>query len=520
MRRLADLASDVPVVHLWLARFALVAGDTDTAKKAIRDIVATSPAGASKHYRRAAALYLELHELDAAEICLERAKGAHPTTPRVWMLYGELYRHGAKTHEAARCYEQAFRFAADRVQAILALEGLADCCADSGCKDEAIAVCQRMIGFAPTDPSGYRLLVSCSEGSGISDQAITTMLDMLASGSLCDCRRMGLHYSLGKVYDRRGSYGQAFAHFLIANGESARLAGTFDVESLRKLVDSQIGVFSSEFISEMSRHGCQDDFLICIIGMPRSGTTLIEQILSSHPEVTGLGERRDFHLLADGLQAKLKSRNPYPHCCTDLPKHRVSEIAHSVQAELRKTAGSSPRVVTKLPGDSFQLGLIKILFPRARFVHCIRHPIDTCLSCYMQNFTNVLYSTDLADLAAVYRLYRRMMDHWQVALPAGSLFECGYEQTVTEPDAVIRGLHEHCGICFNQDWSRFPDRARRVITASKWQVRHPLYQSSVQRWKNYTPFLGPLLELGERHEELGQAQKLERPRGSRSQRTR
>jgi Sulfotransferase family len=393
---------------------------------------------------------------------------------------------------------KAFNFAVDRELGLGALEGLADCFADTGRKDDAVFVCRRMIDFAPNHASGYGNLVNCEEGAGIPDQAIAAMLDMLATGSPCDCQRMGLHYSLGKVYDRRGLYGEAFAHFAIANAVRARLAGRFDVESLRKDVDARIKVLGPERIAEMSRHGCQDDFLICIVGMPRSGTTLIEQILSSHPEVVGLGERMDFYRVAEGLRAKLKSRHAYPKCCAELPPERVSGIARSLRDELRKTAGPCARVVTKLPGDCFELGLIKILFPRARFIHCQRHPIDTCLSCYMQNFRHILYSTDLATLAAVYRLYQRTMFHWQRALPSGSLFECSYEQTVTDPEPVIRGLYEHCGICFNDDWSRFPERARRVVTASRWQVRRPLYQSSVQRWKNYARFLGPLLEFAER----------------------
>ena len=169
-------------------------------------------------------------------------------------------------------------------------------------------------------------------------------------------------------------------------------------------------------------------------------------------------------------------------------RHTVAVVRH---------AGSHARVVTKSPGDCWQVGLIKILFPKARFVYCNRHPIDSCLSCYMQCFTRILFSTDLPTLAEVYRLYRRVMDHWRSVLPPGSIFDCAYEAMVADPDPRVRGLHEHCGLPFNESWAQFHDHARRVDTASQWQVRRPIYQTSVQRWKNYARFLGPLLDLVE-----------------------
>jgi Sulfotransferase family len=178
------------------------------------------------------------------------------------------------------------------------------------------------------------------------------------------------------------------------------------------------------------------------------------------------------------------------------PEH-VRELAREVRAQLCANAGPRTRVVTKSPGDCWHVGLIKILFPKARFVYCQRHPIDNCLSCYMQFFAAISYSTDLTALAEVYRLYRQVMDHWRQVLPPGTLFDCPYETTVADPKSVVQALHEHCGISFNESWAQFYEHPRRVDTASQWQVRRPIYQTSVERWKNYARFLGPLLDLEE-----------------------
>jgi len=266
---------------------------------------------------------------------------------------------------------------------------------------------------------------------------------------------------------------------------------------LKKRLEATIEVLNSRFISAMSDHGCHDDFLICIVGFPRSGTTLIEQILGSHPEVRALGERTDFRRVAEGLQSRLKSRHRYPQCCAKLAPRWVSELAGSVRDKLLATAPFGTRVVIKHPGDCWEVGLIRILFPRARFVYCRRHPIDNCLSCYMQNFIGVPFSTDLDVLSEVYRLYARVMSHWQRELPGDSLFDCSYESVVADPEPVIRRLHDHCGIPFNQNWSSFHNHARRVDTASRWQVRRPIYGRSVGRWRKYAQFLGPLLQLHE-----------------------
>ena len=309
---------------------------------------------------------------------------------------------------------------------------------------------------------------------------------------------MSLHYSLATVYDSRGEYAEAFAHLMSANSIRARLRRRYSAQPLKGELEGITKVFDPEFISAMSRHGCQDDFLICIVGFPRSGTTLTEQILSSHPDVTGLGERTDFQRAASGLQPKLKSRQPYPRCCSAIKPRHVRELANTIRAQLCANAAFGNRVVTKCPGDCWHVGLIKILFPRTRFVYCRRQPIDNCLSCYMQCFAAILFSTDLTTLAEVYRLYRQVMDHWRNACsrPGRSSIvpTRPWSRTPSRGSALCTNT---AGFPSMKTGRRFHEHPRRVDTASQWQVRHPIYQTSVERWKNYARFLGPLLDLVE-----------------------
>ena len=246
---------------------------------------------------------------------------------------------------------------------------------------------RRMIFVATVDS------FTAKKGANTPEGTVEAMLRLLAAGSLCKCRTMTLHYLLGKVYDRCGRYGDAFAHFALANHARAELAGRFDVGEWQRDVEARISVFNAHMIAELSEHGCHDDFLTCVVGMPRSGTTLVEQILSSQPDVMGLGERKDFARLTFGMQAQLRSRHRYPLCCKAMAPSDVRKLSHSLREQLAATAGPCRRVVTKLPGDMWDLGLIKIFFPRARFVYCRRHPIDTCLSCYMQNFSQITFAT-------------------------------------------------------------------------------------------------------------------------------
>jgi hypothetical protein len=227
--------------------------------------------------------------------------------------------------------------------------------------------------------------------------------------------------------------------------------------------------------------------------MPRSGTSLAEQILASHPRVRGAGELVDIGKMSTLLPGRLGGE-AYPDCLERLDRATARTLAEEYQGSLRQHGGAAERVVDKMPHNYLHLGLIAALFPRSRIVHCRRDPVDTCLSCYFQEFVNPLpYGPDLASLGRYYREYERLMAHYAQVLPL-PLFELNYEELTAQQEAVSRRLVEFCGLDWDDRCLRFHETARTVRTSSSLQVRKPMYTSSVGRWKRYEAHLGPLLD--------------------------
>jgi hypothetical protein len=228
--------------------------------------------------------------------------------------------------------------------------------------------------------------------------------------------------------------------------------------------------------------------------MMRSGTSLAEQILASHSAVYGAGELRDIDLLVATLPQRLGAAEGYPACLGRLDAAAVRALADEHLGRLRQRGGAAARVVDKAPFNFLHLSLIVTLFPRARLVHCRRDPVDTCLSCYFQNFGEPMgFTLDLRHLGLYYRAYERLMAHWARVLPV-PVFELQYEELTADQEAVSRRLVEFCGLDWDERCLRFHETRRPVRTASTLQVRRPMYQSAVGRWKRYEAHLGPLLE--------------------------
>jgi hypothetical protein len=246
--------------------------------------------------------------------------------------------------------------------------------------------------------------------------------------------------------------------------------------------------FGRQFLHRAYAFGTESETPVFIVGMPRSGTTLVEQILASHPDTFGAGETRNIQRLV----SQFGRPGEYPECVARLDVNVARRLADEYVLELHRRSGGKARVTDKLPGNFHHLGLIATLFPRAQIIHCQRDPRDTCWSCYFHNFQEVTYNCDLETLGGYYREYERLMSHWKACLPV-PIFEVHYEQLVEEPERIIRELIAFCGLKWNDDCLRFHETRRPVRTASNLQVRQPVYQHAVGRWRNYTRHLGTLL---------------------------
>jgi tetratricopeptide (TPR) repeat protein len=297
---------------------------------------------------------------------------------------------------------------------------------------------------------------------------------------------INLRFALGKYFDDIQRYDSAFEHYARANNLRKRLGAVYDGAKLTQHIDQIMRSFES-MARQSPRHG-RGAAPIFIVGMPRSGTSLAEQILASHPAVFGAGEVSFWDTAYRNYrQAALKGQ-------TD--ESLMARMENNYLDQLAAVAPDERRVVDKLPANFLYAGLIHAVFPQARIIHMRRNPIDTCLSIYFQHFETALsYANDLEDLAHYYTEYWRLMKHWRVTLPKDAMLEVAYEELVEEQEASTRKILTFIGLPWDPRCLEFHLTPRTVITASKWQVRQRISTASVGRWRNYEKFLGPLLNL-------------------------
>jgi tetratricopeptide (TPR) repeat protein len=325
---------------------------------------------------------------------------------------------------------------------------------------------------------------------GESEIAIDLMEQMLEKNpTLTATGRCNLHFSLGDLYDKNKQYRQAFEHYHKGN-ELKHVE--FDPAQHTAGIDAIINTHSTTMMAAMPRAGIRSDRPVFVVGMPRSGTTLVEQILSSHPAIFGAGELPDIIQQVGGLASLQDSTTEYPYNIPTLSQQAIDSAAQDYLDRIAELSPDAERVVDKMPGNFMHLGYIELLFPGARIIHCKRDPLDTCLSNYFQNFSRSLhFSFNLTHLGVFYRNYLRLMEHWRgiITLP---MLEVQYEDMIADQESGSRRIVEFCGLEWDENCMDFHKSERYVATASYDQVRKPIYKSSVSRWKNYSDFIGPL----------------------------
>ena len=312
----------------------------------------------------------------------------------------------------------------------------------------------------------------------------------LDAGGLDPMDRAYVHYALGKLLEDEKDFEGALDQFDAANGIMFELRGRarpFDPKHNADRVSWVIETFSAAFLERQRGIGSSSELPLLVLGMIRSGTTLVEQILSSHPQVVGGGELQFWHENAG------KAADPG---LENLEPARVGRIADNYLSLLREIGLSSMRVTDKLPENVLYLGLIHALFPEARIVHCRRHPVDTCLSIYATPYSSPPdFVYDRANIVFAYRQYLRLMAHWRSVIPESRLLEVDYEALVTDREPITRQLIEFAGLEWDDACLRHERNDRLVKTSSRWQVRQPIYRTSVARWKNFEPWLKEFAEL-------------------------
>lgn len=326
---------------------------------------------------------------------------------------------------------------------------------------------------------------------GRETQALEYVLELLGTAA-AGMEQAKLHFAASALLDRMGRYDEAFEHARLGKQAAMR---PYDPQRMTQWTDFQIGYFTPAKLHDLPRASHGNRRPVFIVGMPRSGTTLVEQILASHPQVHGAGELMLVGELARGeRQSDWMGSEIFPACLDALSLRKANQLAQTYLSAIAAIGGTATYVTDKMPQNFLYLGLITLLFPDCHVIHCTRDPRDTCLSCFMNLFEfGQAFTHDLTHLGRFYRDYRRLMAHWQSTLNI-SMIEVNYETLVGDLEGQTRRLLEALNLPWDDRCLRFHENRRQVRTASWEQVRRPLYASSVGRWKHYQRHLWPLLE--------------------------
>jgi tetratricopeptide (TPR) repeat protein len=326
------------------------------------------------------------------------------------------------------------------------------------------------------------------------DDADLAALEALADGDdLPADQALAIHFALAKALEDIGDHARAFEHLRKGNALKQRQIN-YDEPALVNLFQRVSAVFDGNLFDRFRGEGNPSSVPIFVLGMPRSGSTLIEQILASHPQIHAAGELGDLEAAASRLLNHRDQATQYPECVPALDGAALRRLGQSYLASLPALADGRVRIVDKLPGNFVHIGLIRLILPNARIIHTMRDPIDTCVSCYSKLFTaGVSFSYDLAELGRHYRRYRELMTHWRSVLPPDAILDVSYEDVVDDLEGQARRLIDYCGLPWDDRCLSFHRNSRPVKTASAVQVRKPLFRSSLQRWRRYEADIAPLL---------------------------
>jgi tetratricopeptide (TPR) repeat protein len=428
----------------------------------------------------------KLGDLDQAIVLYKQALALDPRAINSLYNLANTLRERNSAGEAIEYYQRALTIDPQHVSSHHNLGVLLE---QQGRFAEAITHYQAVFKIKPDHSKSLANLIAIR--SYQPDEGVVAAAERyLEKSSLDDQDLIKLHHGLGKHYDRLQHYDRAFSHFKNAKTLVRNRSGTFDENQVVAYFDRLIATFSAEYFRQLAPCPVDSSRLVFIVGMPRSGTTLTEQILASHPSIFGAGELQ-------GIPDITRSLRPhYPECTLQwqLPQRReVAERYLKIIAALAPE--SALRVTDKLPVNFTHLGLIASLFPQARVIHCRRDPLDVALSCFIELFQLPKdFTTDLKTIGQYFLQYHRLMTHWQKVLPL-AIHEQRYEELIANPETGSRALVAHCGLPWNYSCLNFQTTERVVKTPSRWQVRQPIYARSVGRWRNYASHFADLQQL-------------------------
>ncbi|HTZ72242.1 MAG TPA: tetratricopeptide repeat protein [Acetobacteraceae bacterium] len=522
LRCAVALKPDFTAAHTALGNALHDEGAFEEAVACHRRAIAHQPGLAAGYYNLANAL-IALGRVAQAVACYRRALELQPDYPEALTNLGNALHQSGNLAEAVACHQQAVALRPDYVYG---LNNLGNALREQGLLDDAVACHRRAIALRPGYPEAhvnlgnelqeqgrldeavdaYELAVAlaprraefwhmlANTGRVAADSAHARRIAVLAAelDSLSVAEQMHLHFALGIVGQGKDA-ASSFRHLLEAN-RLKRTTFAYDEAATLAMFSRIRQTFTADFLASRRGTGMASPVPVFVVGMPRSGTTLVEQILASHKQVHGAGELPDLPRLLAVLE-RPDAGLCLPEAAHVLPPEAMRAVGAAYLDGVRMRAPKAARIVDKLPGNFLRLGLIHLALPQAKIIHIARDPVDTCLSCFAKLFSGHLpYAYDLAELGRFYRAYEGLMAHWREILPPGTMLELRYEHLVSDIETETRRLLTHCDLPWDDACLAFHENRRAVQTFSATQVRRPLYASSIGRWGAYGHLAGPLLE--------------------------
>ena len=433
-------------------------------------------------------LYTELGQLADAVASFDRALGLNPDDARACQGIGRVRNEQGRLAEAVDAYQRAITLEPDNAEL---REELGKVYSDHGDAEQSLAAYQAALAIDPDHARAHRAIARNTRYTEY-DEHIRSMESLLERKSLTDDDRIELGYALGKAHEDLGDYDRSM-DYLRQAGSLRRASLEYSIDESRDEFARIQSVFDADFFARHANSGVHDPCPIFVLGMPRSGTSLVEQILASHPDCHGAGEINDLASACETvLGTSLQQLAGFPDRLVDASDDMLREMGEQYLSRIRKLAPEARCITDKLPHNFLRIGLIRAILPEARVIHCTRDPMDTCLSIYKTYLVKGHpYSCDLEELGQYYRLYQALMAHWQATLP-GFIHEQNYEALVHSPEEQVAALLQHCGLDWHDDCLNFHRTRRKIGTASSAQVSQPIYTRSIDLWKAYGAHLEPL----------------------------
>ena len=458
------------------------------ARRLLKKAVELQP-GFAPGWNDLANLHMKTDHYDQALAAVDRALELDPNLAFAYVTRGNVLTRAQRHEESLQAYRQALEINSVNVGA---LSGMGHVLKTIGRQPEAIEAYRECISAHPHFGEAYWSLANLKTFE-FDPEEVKVMEHMVGQSDLPDEPKVNFYLALGKHYENEEDYDRAFEYYRLGN-DLRRGHEIYDPVHTQVVHDRIIEVFDREFLQERDGWGDPGPSPILIVGLPRSGSTLIEQILSSHSMVEGTMELPDLSRLIVDLNNMSGRRIEYPEAAKGLNAEQAAALGKKYLETTQRYRSGKPFFIDKMPNNFPTIGLLQIILPNAKVINARRHPMDSCLGSYKQLFfKGQSFTYDQFELGHYYLQYQRIMDHWHEVLP-GKVLDVKYEEMVADQENQTQRILEHCGLPWEDQCLRFYETERAINTASSEQVRQPIYTKAVHFWRNYEQHLGELIE--------------------------